>query len=79
MFAPIEHEYLVFVVNGNRGDVGTINILRNARNVGADGNVWLRVEQHYGIVEPNVNVTHHNERHSRRSSVGFYRDQQSRG
>jgi hypothetical protein len=42
--------------------------------------VRLRLEQHHGIFEPDVNVIHHVEqRHSIRNSVGFYSNQQSRG
>ena len=67
-------------VDVNRGDVGRIDILRNVGDVGTDGNVRLRFEQPCCVVEPNVNVTHHDERRrSSRSSVGILRDQQSRG
>ena len=67
-------------VDGNLGDVGRIDILRNVGDVGPDGNVRLRFEQPRCVVEPNVNVTHHDERRrSSRSYVGILRDQQSRG
>ncbi len=66
--------------DGNLGDVRRVDILRNDGNVGIDRNVWLRFEQHCCIVESNVNVIHHDERRrSRRSSVGFHWDRQSRG
>ena len=59
---------------------GEVDILGNGGNVGSDGNVRLRLEQHHGIFEPNVNVIHHDEqRRSSRSPVGLHRDQQSRG
>jgi hypothetical protein len=67
-------------VGVNRGDVGRIDILRNAGDVGPDGNVRRWLEQHCRIVEPNVSVAHHIER--RRSignSVGILPARQSRG
>jgi hypothetical protein len=60
-------------VDGNLGDIGRDDILRNAGNVGIDGSVRLRFEQYCCIVEPNVNVSHHDRRQrSSRNSVGFY-------
>ena len=59
-------------VDGNLGDVGRSDIFRDAGNVGIDGNVRPRFEQHCCIVEPNVNGTCHVERRcSSGSSVGI--------
>jgi hypothetical protein len=67
-------------VDGNLGDVGSVDLLWHAGNVGADGNVRLRFEQHHGIVEPDVKLPCHVEqRPSRRNSDGLLRDRQSRG
>ena len=67
-------------VDGNLGDVGRSDIFRDAGNFGIDGNVRLRFEQHCCVVEPNVNVTCHDEQQrTRRNSDGILRDRQSRG
>jgi len=67
-------------LEGNLGNVGRIDNLRHGADVGADGNVRLRLEQHHGIFEPDVNVIHHVEqRHSSGNSAGFYSNQKSRG
>lgn len=65
-------------LDGNLGDLGTVDIFRDAGNVRIDGNVRLRFEQHYRIVEPDI-ICHDERRHSRRNSVGILRDRQSRG
>ena len=66
-------------VDGTFGDVGSVDILRNAGDVRAVGNVRLRLKQHCGIIEPNINVTDHDERRrSRRNSAGIHGDRQSR-
>jgi hypothetical protein len=66
--------------DGNLGDIGSVDLLWHAGNVGADGNVRLRFEQHHGIVEPDVNLPCHVEqRPSRGNSDGILRDRQSRG
>jgi hypothetical protein len=64
-------------LDGNRADVGRNDIVRNGGNVGANGNVRLRLEQHCFIFVSNVNVGHLAERQRpSRSSVGFLRDWQ---
>jgi hypothetical protein len=64
-------------LDGNLADVGRIDILRHGANLGVDGNVRLRLEQHCRFVEPNVNAAHHKGR-SNRNSAGFYSNQQFR-
>jgi hypothetical protein len=49
-------------VVGNLSDLGAVDVFRDAGNVGIDGNVRLRFEQHCCVVEPNVNVTCHDKR-----------------
>jgi hypothetical protein len=67
-------------VDRNLRDVGRSDILRNGGNVGAGGNVRLRFDQHCCIVEPNVNVIHHDERRrSSRNSPGILPDWQPWG
>jgi hypothetical protein len=70
----------------HRGNVGNINVvgnigdIGNAGNDGVVGNVRLRLKQCCVIVDSNINVAHNaGRRRSNRNSVGFYRDQQSRG
>jgi hypothetical protein len=59
-------------VDRNLRDLGRSDILRNAGNVGADGNVRLRLERHHGIVESNLNVIHRVEQQRPRwNSVGI--------
>ena len=58
--------------DGNLGDVRSVNILRNDGNVRIERNVRLRFEQHCCIVQPNVNIIHHDERPSSWNSIGFY-------
>ena len=65
-------------VVGDLGDLGTVDIFGDAGNIGTDGNVRLRFEQRYCIVEPNL-IRHDERRRSRRDSVGILRDRQSRG
>ena len=57
-------------VDGNLGDLGTVDIFRDAGNIGIDGNVRLRVEQHYRIVEPHIIGTcHDDQQRSRRNML----------
>jgi hypothetical protein len=66
-------------LDSNLADVGRIDILRNGGNVGADGNVRLRFDQHHGIVEPNVKlICHVEQRRPLWNSVGILSDRQSR-
>jgi hypothetical protein len=59
----------------NLGDVRRVHIVRDAGDIGINGNVRLRFEQHCCVVEPNVNVTCHDERQrTRRNSDGILRD-----
>jgi hypothetical protein len=67
-------------LDGNRADVGRIDIVRNGGNIGANGNVRLRLEQHCFIFVSSINVGHLAERQRpSRSPVGFLRDWQSWG
>jgi hypothetical protein len=67
-------------LGGYRGDVGRIDFLGNGCNIWADRNVRLRIEQHHGIVEPDVDLTRRIEqRRPRRNSAGILRDRESRG
>lgn len=67
-------------LDGGPRDVRRIDILGNGGNVGADRNVRLRLQQHHGIVEPDLNLPRHVEQwRPRRNSVGILSDRQSRG
>jgi hypothetical protein len=67
-------------IDRNLRDVGRSDILRNGGNVGADGNVRLRLKQHCFIVVSNVDIAHNVERpRSNRSPVGILPDWQSWG
>ena len=67
-------------LDGDLGDVGSVDILGHDGNVGIVGNVRLRLKQRCCLVESNLNLVNHGHRqHSNRRSLGVLRDRQSWG
>ena len=67
-------------VIGNFGDIGNVDHLRDAADLGHVRNVRLRLKQHCFVFDANIDVADGaGRRRSNRNSVGIYRDRQSWG